>query len=69
MKTYSTVSGDTWDKIAHSEMGNSLYAQELMTANIDFINFTIFPAGISLTIPTVEESLSSNLPPWKRDGF
>ena len=67
MTTYTTVSGDTWDSIAHKQMGNALLAAELMEENIEHISYTIFPAGITLNIPDVEESFSDNLPPWKRD--
>lgn len=64
--TYTTVSGDTWDWIAHEQMGNALLAAELMQHNIDYVQYTIFPAGITLNLPEVKVSISENLPPWKR---
>jgi phage tail protein X len=66
MKTYQTISGDTWDKIALSELGSALLTEELMKANLDHIQTTVFPAGALLSIPDVEEQVSTNLPPWKR---
>lgn len=66
MNTYTTISGDTWDWIAHEQMGNSLLTAELMQQNIDYVQYTIFPAGITLNIPEVKVSISENLPPWKR---
>ncbi|WP_404427308.1 phage tail protein [Ureibacillus chungkukjangi] len=66
MITYTTVSGDTWDSIAHKQMGNTLLANDLMEENIEQVFNVIFPAGITLNIPVIEESISDNLPPWKR---
>lgn len=68
MNTYTTVSGDTWDLIAHSQMGDALQVAKLMKKNLEHIHFTIFPAGITLIIPELEVSISENLPPWKRVG-
>lgn len=66
MAKYITNSGDRWDSIAHLQLGNTLFATNLMEANLDHIDITIFPAGIELTIPDVVQPISSNLPPWKR---
>ncbi|RTQ95605.1 tail protein X [Lysinibacillus telephonicus] len=66
MGTYTTVSGDTWDSIAHFQMGDALQTAKLMQQNIDYVHYTIFPAGITLIIPEIEASISENLPPWKR---
>lgn len=66
MGKYITISGDRWDSIAHTQLGNALFATNLMESNLDHIEITIFPAGIELTIPVVTEPILSNLPPWKR---
>lgn len=66
LTTYNTVSGDTWDSIAHSQMGDVMQTAILMQQNMDHIHYTIFPAGMILVIPEVEVSISENLPPWKR---
>lgn len=64
--TYTTVQGDTWDGIAHAQMGNGMYMDRLMWANREYMNYFILPAGITLTIPEIKKSVSSKLPPWKR---
>lgn len=64
--TYTTISGDMWDKIAHEEMGSSFYVNKLMEANPQYLNYFIFPAGIVLTIPAIQEEEAEELPIWKR---
>lgn len=65
-KTYTTISGDMWDKIAHEQMGSALYLDRLMKANVKYAALFVFPAGIVLTIPEVEDEVNMELPPWKR---
>lgn len=65
-KTYTTISGDMWDKIAHEQMGSVLYLDKLMKANVKYAALFVFPAGIVLTIPEVEDEVNMELPPWKR---
>ncbi len=65
-KTYTTVQGDMWDKIAFSQLGNSKYLDLLINANRKYREYYIFPAGIELTLPAVPVSVSSSAPPWKR---
>lgn len=65
-KTYATISGDMWDQIAYTQMGSVLYTDKLIKANADYAAMFIFPAGVVLTIPEVEEKQSMELPPWKR---
>ena len=67
-KTYTTISGDMWDKIAYEQMGSVLYTDQLIKANADHAAIFVFPAGVVLTIPEVEDSVDMELPPWKR-GF
>lgn len=64
--TYRTISGDMWDKIAHEEMGSSYYVDRLMKANTQYLEYFVFPAGIILTIPEVEDEPAEELPLWKR---
>lgn len=66
LKTYTTISGDMWDKIAHEQMGSVLYMDQLMKANVGYATFFVFPAGITLTIPDTVQRVSMELPPWKR---
>lgn len=65
-KTYTTISGDMWDKIAYEQMGSVLHLDKLIKANVKYAAFFVFPAGIVLTIPAVEDEVSMELPPWKR---
>lgn len=65
-QTYRTISGDMWDKIAYEEMGSSLYVDKLMKANAEYLHYFVFPAGVVLTIPALEEDEAEELPLWKR---
>lgn len=66
-KTYTTISGDMWDKIAYEQMGSVMYTDKLVKANADHAARFVFPAGVVLSIPDVgDEPQSMELPPWKR---
>lgn len=67
--TVTTVQGDTWDTIAQRVYGNTLRTQNLMEAreNVRLIDIQIFPAGVEVTAPEVEESpLTDDLPEWRK---
>lgn len=68
-KTYTTISGDMWDKIAHEQMGSVLYTDKLIKANTEYAAVFVFPAGITLTIPKTTQRLNMELPPWKRGNL
>lgn len=65
-KSYTTISGDMWDKIAYEQMGSVLHTDKLMKANVKHASTYVFSAGIVLTIPEVEDEEDMELPPWKR---
>ena len=65
-KTYTTVQGDMWDSIAYSQLGSYSHTDKLMNANQQYREYYTFPAGIVLVLPEIVESVSDNLPPWKR---
>lgn len=65
-KTYTTISGDMWDKIAYQQMGSVLYTDKLIKANVEYASLFVLPAGVVLTIPAVEDRPDMELPPWKR---
>ena len=65
-KIYTTVQGDMWDMIAYKEMGRVDYTDDLMNANSSLLGYFSFPSGIVLTIPDVQETGASTLPPWKQ---
>lgn len=67
-KTYTTISGDTWDKIAYNELGSEYYATELMNENRDKLEYLIFPAGVELKLPEVngtDGDLDAAYPEWR----
>ena len=64
--TYTTVSGDTWDIVAYKAYGNEMYMDTLIKANIEYKDTYIFPAGVVLTLPEIELTVSESLQPWKQ---
>lgn len=66
--TYTTISGDTWDRIAYHKLGSCDYVNILMDANRDKLGTAIFSAGVVLTLPdiTEAETVEATLPPWRR---
>jgi len=66
VKTYTTIQGDMWDSIAYPQLGDVAHTDKLMNANLQYREYYIFPAGITLVLPEVTESPSSLLPPWKQ---
>lgn len=66
MRTYTTVQGDMWDKIAFNELGSTDYTDELMNVNRKYLDVFVFDAGVVLTIPDITPKKSAKLPPWKK---
>ncbi|SEU24356.1 Phage Tail Protein X [Lacrimispora sphenoides] len=68
-KTYTTISGQTWDQIAYEVYGNEHYCDKLMDANRDKLQYFVFPDGIVLKLPSIESmvqtSVSSDYPTWR----
>lgn len=66
-KKYTTVSGDTFDIIAYKLFGNEKYAELLMEANFPLLDYIVFPSGIEMSIPEVEDKgVEVDLPEWRR---
>lgn len=65
MKYYTTKSGDIWDSIAHSELGDCKYVDKLIDANRDKAEIFIFSAGVKLKIPDIEKKVKIELPAWR----
>ena len=63
---YITVSGDTWDIVAHKFYKNSRRISGLILANERYSNILIFKAGIKLIIPTIKEKRDEKTAPWRR---
>lgn len=51
MRQYETVSGDTFDVVAHKIWGDAKRAGELMQANFAALEYLVFPAGVILKVP------------------
>ena len=66
MKTYTTIQGDMWDKIAYTQLGDTAHTDKLMNANLQYREYYTFPAGIVLVLPEIPKSTSDMLPPWKQ---
>lgn len=64
--TYTTISGDMWDLIAHKVYGNGAYMDVLLKANIKYKDVYIFSAGITLSVPETSPEVPESLPPWKQ---
>jgi phage tail protein X len=68
-KSYATVQGDTWDKIAWKVYGDEMQLHWLIEANPQHREIVIFPAGITLAVPdVVGETARAPLPPWRTNG-
>ena len=50
-KSYTTISGDMWDKIAFEQMGSVLHTDKLMKANVKYASTYVFPAGGCINNP------------------
>ena len=66
MKTYTTIQGDMWDKIAYTQLGDTAHTDKMMNANLRYREHYTFPAGIVLVLPEIPKSTSDTLPPWKQ---
>lgn len=63
-KVYVTVQGDMWDKIAYEQMGSENYMGELIQNNDSLIDYVIFPAGIEINIPEIDDT-QMEMPSWR----
>ncbi len=61
---YTTIQGQTWDMISKEVYGTEMNAGKLMEANPKQLGTFIFPAGVVLNTPEIEEQ-EQNLPPWR----
>lgn len=65
--TYTTKQGDMWDTIALEQYGSIAYVDTLMMSNTQHIGTYIFPAGVILDIPEIDDDAVTNesMPPWQ----
>lgn len=67
METYTTVSGDTFDKIAFDKLGSEYLFPLLLKENYKYRDVLIFESGIILNIPEVELDEYEGIPEWMSD--
>lgn len=65
--TYTTVSGDAWDKIAYEVYGDEMAAAWLMQNNMELLDTFIFDSGVVLKTPELPETESTQtaMPAWR----
>lgn len=66
MATYRTKQGDTWDGIAHTQLGDVALTNQLMQMNGEYLDYFTFPTGIVLNLPDVQKTPESSAAPWKQ---
>lgn len=74
MNTITTMMGDTWDTIALRAYGGEpralpRHTQLLMEAreNIRLLDYQVFPTGIVVVVPDVDEAgMVDDLPDWRK---
>ncbi len=66
MSTYRTKQGDTWDAIAHTQLGDVAFTDQLMQLNGEYLEYYTFPTGIVLELPDVQKAPESSAAPWKQ---
>lgn len=68
METITTVQGDTWDTVALRAYGDTRKAQQLMEAraNVPLLDYQIFPGGVTIAVPEVEDAATYDLPDWRK---
>ncbi|MDO5784729.1 MAG: tail protein X [Eubacteriales bacterium] len=59
-----TMSGDTWDAIAHRVLGDAMLMDRMIAANQEYCEVFIFPAGVRLAVPDIEDGGNVTVPPW-----
>lgn len=67
--TERSLQGDTWDSVAKRCLGDEHLAPAVMAVNFAYREMTVFPEGITITLPEISGSQLKkelNLPPWKR---
>lgn len=66
-REYTTVQGDTWDKISFEQYGSEKYMGFLMQANLRLIDTFVFGTGTIVSIPELPEEPDEDLPDWRTD--
>lgn len=68
-REYTTISGDTFDLVAWKMYGRESLADKIMEANMDKLDYLIFPDNLKLKIPDpskfISEAAASDTPEWR----
>lgn len=62
---YTTIDGDTWDKIAKKVYGEEKKADFLMKNNTKLLDTLVFQGGVVLETPPLPVEKSILLPDWR----
>lgn len=65
MDIYTTCQGDTWDMISYKCYGIEKHIGILMQENFDLLDIFIFPQGIEVLIPELDEEDTTDIPEWR----
>lgn len=65
IKTYTTISGDTWDGAALKALGSEIHTNRLMEANPALIGTVVFQSGVVLLLPDITPEAPATAPPWR----
>lgn len=66
MEQYITIQGDTWDIIAKRVYGDEKKLDILMRNNMDLLQYVIFPAGVTVSIPEISSTEYQDWPAWRK---
>ena len=64
MTTYTTVLGDTFDKIALEQLGSEYLLPLLLQENQNYRDVLIFSAGVEIIIPDTNLDEYEAVPEW-----
>ena len=64
MTTYTTVLGDTFDKIALEQLGSEYLLPLLLQENQNYRDVLIFSAGVEIIIPDTDLDEYEAIPDW-----
>ncbi|WP_044736657.1 hypothetical protein [Geobacillus kaustophilus] len=63
---YVTKKGDTWSKIAYEQYGGEYLMTVLLDHNQQYRDIVVFPHGITLEVPGIEEIIDDT-PFWMKE--
>lgn len=67
METITSKQGEMWDMLSIRAYGSAAFMDELIKANPEHRKVVMFRAGVVLSVPLIDTTLTaSSLPPWKR---